>query len=158
MSVAGLAGMDTALWDLRGRAAGLNVSRLIGAAATAVRAYASGGLWISSSIDELQREAADFLARGLRAMKMRVGPRSIAWNIERVRAVREAIGPDIKLMADANQSFTVAEAIRLGCALEEYNLAWSRSRSATGTTPARRRSPPPWTRRLPAARCSHASA
>jgi len=124
MSVAGLAGVDAALWDLRGRAAGLNVSRLIGAAATAVPAYASGGLWLSSSIDELQREAADFLARGFRAVKMRVGARPIAWNIERVRAVREAIGPGIKLMADANQSLSVPEAIRLGRALEEYGLAW----------------------------------
>ena len=124
MSIASLAGVDAALWDLRGRAAGLNVSRLIGAAATAVPTYASGGLWLSSSIDELQREAADFLARGFRAMKMRVGARPIAWNIERIRAVREAIGPDIKLMADANQSLTVPEAIRLGRALEEYGLAW----------------------------------
>ena len=57
MTVAGLAGVDTALWDLRGRAANLNVSHLIGAAATAVPTYASGGLWLSSSIDELQVEA-----------------------------------------------------------------------------------------------------
>jgi L-alanine-DL-glutamate epimerase-like enolase superfamily enzyme len=124
MSVAGLAGVDCALWDLRGRAAGLNVSRLIGAAATAVPTYASGGLWLSSSIDELQREATDFLARGFRAIKMRVGSRPVAWNIERVRAVREAIGPDVKLMADANQSLSVPEAIRLGRALEEYGLDW----------------------------------
>jgi L-alanine-DL-glutamate epimerase-like enolase superfamily enzyme len=116
--------VDTALWDLRGRAAGLNVSRLIGAAASAVPVYASGGLWLSSSIDELQREAADFLARGFRAIKMRVGSRPVAWNIERVRAVREAIGADVKLMADANQSLSVPEAIRLGRALEEYGLAW----------------------------------
>ncbi len=124
LTVAGLAGVDTALWDLRGRIARLNVSRLLGAAATAVPAYASGGLWLSSSIDELQREAADFLARGFRAIKMRVGPRPVPWNIERVRAVREAIGPDIKLMADANQSLSVPEAIRLGRALEEFDLTW----------------------------------
>jgi L-alanine-DL-glutamate epimerase-like enolase superfamily enzyme len=124
MTVAGLAGVDCALWDLRGRAAGLNVSRLIGAAATTVPVYASGGLWLDRSIDELQREAADFLARGFRAMKVRVGARPVAWNIERVRAVREAIGPDIKLMADANQSLSVPEAIRLGRALEEYDLTW----------------------------------
>jgi L-alanine-DL-glutamate epimerase-like enolase superfamily enzyme len=124
MTVAGLAGVDTALWDLRGRAANLNVSRLIGAAATAVPTYASGGLWLSSSIDELQVEAAEFLARGFRAIKMRVGSRPVTWNIERVRAVREAIGPDVKLMADANQSLSVPEAIRLGRALEEYGLTW----------------------------------
>jgi L-alanine-DL-glutamate epimerase-like enolase superfamily enzyme len=75
-----------------------------------VPVYASGGLWLSSSLDELQREAADFLARGFRAIKMRVGSRPVAWNIERVRAVREAIGPDVKLMADANQLLSVPEA------------------------------------------------
>ena len=124
-SLASLAAVDAALWDLRGRAAGLNVSRLIGAAATAVPCYASGGLWLSSSIDELQREAAGFLARGFRAIKMRVGgARSVAWNVERVRAVRKAVGPDVKLMADASQSLTVPEAVRLGHALEEFNLAW----------------------------------
>lgn len=124
-SIASLAGVDAALWDLRGRAAGLNVSQLIGAAATAVPCYASGGLWLSSSIDELQREAADFLARGFRAIKIRIGGgRPVAWNVERVRAVREAVGLDVKLMADANQSLTVPEAIRLGRALEEYSLAW----------------------------------
>jgi L-alanine-DL-glutamate epimerase-like enolase superfamily enzyme len=46
---------------------------------------------------------------------MRVGSRPVTWNVERVRAVREAIGPDVKLMADANQSLSVPEAIRPGC-------------------------------------------
>jgi L-alanine-DL-glutamate epimerase-like enolase superfamily enzyme len=124
LTIAGLAGAETALWDLRGRIADLNVSRLLGAATTAVPAYASGGLWLSSSVDELLREASDYLARGFKAIKMRVGARPVAWNVERVRAVREAIGPDIKLMVDANQSLTVSEAIRLGRALEEYHLTW----------------------------------
>ena len=124
LTVDGLAGVDMALWDLRAKAAGLNVSRLIGACTDRVPTYASGGLWLSSDIDALQREAAGFVARGFRAMKMRLGPRPVAWNVARVRAVRDAIGPDIKLMADANQSLTVPEAIRLGRALEPFDLAW----------------------------------
>ncbi len=124
VTVVGLAVVESALWDLRGRMAGLNVSRLLGAATTTVPAYASGGLWLSSSIDQMQREASDYLAQGFKAIKMRIGPRPVAWNVERVRAVRQAIGPGIKLMADANQSLTVPEAIRLGRALEEYDLAW----------------------------------
>jgi L-alanine-DL-glutamate epimerase-like enolase superfamily enzyme len=124
MTVSGLAGVETALWDLRGRLAGLNVSRMIGAAATAVPTYASGGLWLSSSIEQLQLEAADFLSRGFKAVKMRVDTHPVAWTIERVRAVREVIGPEVRLMADANQSLTVPEAIRLGRALEQYDLTW----------------------------------
>src|SRR5262245_58036641 len=61
VAVIGVAGVDNALWDLRGKAAGLNVARLIGACATVVPAYHSGGLWLSRSIDELQREAAGFV-------------------------------------------------------------------------------------------------
>ena len=124
VSVFGLAGVDTALWDLRAKAVGLNVARLIGACSTTVPVYHSGGLWISRSIDELQREASDFVSQGFRAMKMRLGKSTAKEDAERVRAVREAIGPDIALMVDSNQQLTVARAIRLGRMLEEYNLTW----------------------------------
>jgi L-alanine-DL-glutamate epimerase-like enolase superfamily enzyme len=122
--VVGISAIDGALWDLRGKAAGLPIYRLIGACRSEVPAYASGGLWLSSSIDELQREAARFVEQGFRAVKMRLGKLPVARNIERVRAVREAIGPDIRLMADANQQLTVDGAIRLGRALEEFDLTW----------------------------------
>ena len=124
VTVIGIAGVDNALWDLRGKAAGLNVARLIGAYTTTVPAYHSGGLWISRSIDELQREAADFVTQGWRAMKMRIGKPNTKDDVARVRAVREAIGPDIALMVDSNQQLTVARAIRLGRLLEEFNLTW----------------------------------
>jgi L-alanine-DL-glutamate epimerase-like enolase superfamily enzyme len=124
VAVIGVAGIDNALWDLRGKAAGLNVARLIGACTTAVPAYHSGGLWISRSIDELQREAADFVAQGWRAMKMRIGKPRAEEDVARVRAVREAIGPDIGLMVDSNQQLNVPRAIRLGRMLEEFNLTW----------------------------------
>jgi L-alanine-DL-glutamate epimerase-like enolase superfamily enzyme len=124
VTIQAMAGIDLALWDLRGKAAGLNVSRLIGAVRQEVPAYASGGLWLSSSIDELQREAADFVAAGFRAVKTRVGQGQPEAMVARVRAVREAIGPDIGLMVDANQQLSVPEAIRLGRMLEPLNLTW----------------------------------
>jgi L-alanine-DL-glutamate epimerase-like enolase superfamily enzyme len=124
VTIQALAGIDEALWDLRGKAAGLNVSRLIGGVREAVPAYASGGLWLSSSIDELQREASDFVAAGFRAVKTRVGPGKPEDMVARVRAVREAIGPDVELMVDANQQLRVPEAIRLGRMLEPLNLTW----------------------------------
>lgn len=124
VAIMGLAAIDTALWDLRGKMAGVNVARLIGMCRPTVPAYASSGLWLSASIDELQQEAAGFLARGFHAMKMRLGSGDPAADVVRVRAVREAIGPDIALMADANQRLDVASAIRLGRMLEEFNLTW----------------------------------
>ena len=124
VSIVGLAAIDNALWDLRGKAAGLNVAHLIGAARNSVPVYASGGLWLSSSIDQLQREAADFVARGFRAMKTRVGPTDPDQMVARVRAVREAIGPEIGLMVDINQQMNVKQAIRIGRRMEELNLTW----------------------------------
>ena len=124
LAVIGVAGVDNALWDLRGKAVGLNVAGLIGACTTAVPVYHSGGLWIGRTIDELQREAADFVAQGWRAMKMRIGKPRAEDDVARVRAVREAIGPDIGLMVDSNQQLTVPRAIRLGRMLEEFNLTW----------------------------------
>ena len=124
LAVIGVAGVDNALWDLRGKAAGLNVAGLIGACTTAVPVYHSGGLWIGRTIDELQHEAADFVAQGWRAMKMRIGKPRAEDDVARVRAVREAIGLDIGLMVDSNQQLTVPRAIRLGRMLEEFNLTW----------------------------------
>ncbi|ALM84077.1 mandelate racemase/muconate lactonizing enzyme family protein [Bordetella sp. N] len=123
-TVVGLAGIDMALWDLRGKAAGLSVSHLIGACHASLPIYRSGGLRLSSSVEQLQREAEGFLKQGYRAMKMSLGKPTIQEDVERVRAVRQAIGGDIKLMADCNQQLTADRAIRLGRRLEEFELAW----------------------------------
>ena len=122
--VAGISAIDGALWDTLGKAAGLPLYRLLGGAQDRVPAYHSGGLWLSRSIDELAEEAQGFVAQGFRAMKMRLGLPDPAEDIARVKAVRDAIGPGVKLMADANQGLTEAQAIRLGRRLEPFNLTW----------------------------------
>ncbi len=124
VSLFAIAALDTALWDLAGKDTGLSVAALLGRARERVPAYASGGLWLSRSIDALQAEAQSFLDQGFRAMKMRLGSKRIADDVERALAIREVIGPDIQLMSDANQGLTVAHAIALGRALEPANLAW----------------------------------
>lgn len=124
VSVVGISAVDGALWDIAGKACGLPIYRLLGGHSAAVPAYHSGGMWLSSSIDELAREAQSFVSQGFRAMKMRLGSATMAEDVARVRAVREAIGPNVKLMADANQGMTVSSAIRLGRMLEEFQLTW----------------------------------
>jgi L-alanine-DL-glutamate epimerase-like enolase superfamily enzyme len=124
VSVFALSAIDMAVWDLRGKALGKPIHRLLGGCRSAVPTYASGGLWLGASIDELVAEARSFRAAGFRAMKMRLGKPRLEEDVERVRAVRQAIGPDIALMADANQGFSVDHAIRLGRRLEEFGLAW----------------------------------
>ena len=122
--VAGISAIDGALWDALGKTAGLPLYRLLGGAQDRVPAYHSGGLWLSRSIDELVEEAQGFVAQGFRAMKMRLGLPDPADDIARVKAVRDAIGPTVKLMADANQGLTEAQAIRLGRRLEPFGLTW----------------------------------
>jgi L-alanine-DL-glutamate epimerase-like enolase superfamily enzyme len=124
ITILGLTAVDAALWDLRGKAAGLNVAHLIGACTDSVPTYASGGLWLNLSIDELQQEASRFLNQGFRAMKVRLGKPDPHEDVARVRAVREAIGPEVALMADANQQLSVKQAIRLGRMLEPFDLTW----------------------------------
>jgi L-alanine-DL-glutamate epimerase-like enolase superfamily enzyme len=122
--VVGISALDGALWDLAGKAAGLPLYRMLGGAQDRVPVYHSGGLWLSLATDELVEEASRFVAEGFGAMKMRLGHADPKDDIARVRAVRQAIGPNIKLMADANQGLNEAQAIRLGRMLEEFDLTW----------------------------------
>ena len=122
--VVGISALDGALWDLFGKSAGLPLYRILGGASDRVPAYHSGGLWLDRTTDELVAEAGRFVEAGFRAMKMRLGGQDHDADIARVRAVRDAIGPGVKLMADANQGMTEAGAIRLGRRLEEFGLAW----------------------------------
>jgi L-alanine-DL-glutamate epimerase-like enolase superfamily enzyme len=122
--VVGISAIDGALWDAFGKASGLPLYRLLGGAKTVVPAYQSAGLWLSSSTAELVAEAERFLAQGFKAMKMRLGSADPDTDIARVKAVRDTIGPQIKLMADANQGLNEAQAIRLGRRLEPFDLTW----------------------------------
>ena len=124
ITIGALAALDTALWDLQGKALDKPLHRLWGACRTRIRTYASGGLWLSQSIDELTTEAQQFIDQGFLAMKIRVGKAHWREDVERVKAVREAIGADIELLADANQALTPKQAIKLGRELEEFELGW----------------------------------
>ena len=118
-----IAGIDMALWDLRGKLAGLNVAALIGQCRKTIPVYNSGGYWLPLTLDELQSNAAKQMQQGFRAFKLRING-DIAKSVARVQAMREVIGPDMSLLVDVNQATTVNNAIRLGRALEHYNLTW----------------------------------
>ena len=124
ISLFALSALDMALWDARGKALGQPVHRLLGSCREAVPAYHSGGLWLSRSQDDLVAEAKKFLDQGIRAMKMRLGKPRWQEDVARAEALRDAVGPDARLMADANQGFDAAHALRLGRALEAVGLDW----------------------------------
>lgn len=123
VSIMGISAIDGAMWDLRGKAAGLSVSALAGRARDRVPAYASGGLWLTQSIDEIAREAAGFVEQGFGGVKLRLAGNAGS-DLPRIRAVREAIGPDVALMVDANQALEAKSAIRLAREMAAFDIAW----------------------------------
>lgn len=119
-----ISAIDTALWDIKGKVAGMPLYRLLGGYSDRVATYYSG-LFLNASIDELVAEASQKVSEGWWAMKMRLNPRlSIEENEERVRAVREAVGERVQLMADVSRQMDVPTAIRAGRLLEKYNFTW----------------------------------
>ena len=119
----GLSAVETALWDLLGKRLQSPVCLLLGLNATKVPAYGSGG-WVSYTDEELADEVGRYIARGFRGVKIKIGGASEVRDVERVRAVRRIIGPDKKLMADANQGLTLSGALRLVRRLEDCCLDW----------------------------------
>ncbi len=118
-----IAAMDIALWDLKARRAGLPLWRILGGANPLVRAYA-GGIDLDFTIDALLEQASGFEKAGFRAIKMKVGRERIAEDVERALAMREFLGPDFPLMADANMRWTVDQAIRAARRLAPADLFW----------------------------------
>lgn len=124
ISVSAISAIDTALWDLIGKQAGLPLYQLFGACRDKAKVYASSGLWLSASIDELIAEAHEFMEQGFRSMKLRLGKDSAREDVARVRALRDAVGEDIEILTDANQSMTPRQAISLARQLEGLNIGW----------------------------------
>jgi L-alanine-DL-glutamate epimerase-like enolase superfamily enzyme len=124
VTVSAMSALDVACWDAVGRAAGLPLHKLFGACRDDVDTYASSGLWLSDSLDDIAAHAVAFVGAGFTAIKLRIGNDRVGDDVERVRIVRDAIGPDIGLLVDANQKFTPKQAIVLGRRLEPYDLTW----------------------------------
>jgi D-galactarolactone cycloisomerase len=124
-ALAAIAGIDIALWDVLGKRAGLPVWRLLGAGEQAVFAYATGGYYREGAADaDYADELARFAAAGFRAVKLKSGAGSAPAEAARVRAVREALGPQIALMLDLNASYDVATCIAFARAIEPLDIFW----------------------------------
>ncbi|NOJ42037.1 mandelate racemase/muconate lactonizing enzyme family protein [Bradyrhizobium australiense] len=121
-----LSGIDIALWDIKGKRFGVPVHQLLGGASRSqVQAYATG-LYRRKSGDPLRYlpdEAAGYVADGFKAVKLKVGF-GVEEDAAVTRAVREAIGPGIALMVDANHAYDATAAIRLGRMIECYDIGW----------------------------------
>ena len=120
-----LSAIDIACWDLKGKALGRSVAALLGGLRERVPTYASGALMRPHPIDYLAKAGPRLRDMGFRQMKMQCGSEpTVAASVERVRVMREAIGPDIDLMCDINQLWSVNQAIEVGRRVEPYHLFW----------------------------------
>lgn len=124
LSVIGLSGVDTAVWDVVGKALGKPVAHLLGASTDRVPTYASEGLWLTDDLGALAREAEELVGCGFRAVKLRLGRPRPADDLEAVRVVRDTVGPEVTLMVDANQGWDADYTIRIGRKLERFDLYW----------------------------------
>ena len=120
-----LSSIDMALWDIKAKMANMPLYRLLGGFRNRIPTYVAGGYYApNKGLKELQGEVSAYVERGARAVKMKVGALPIADDAERVKAVRAAIGPGIKLMVDANCAYRYYEAIQLARQIEEHDVFW----------------------------------
>ena len=125
--VEAMSGIDIALWDLLARSVGKPLYKFLGGAGRdRVRCYVSKVYF--DEIPRMAEEARALVAQGHTAIKVQIG-----WppargghhaDVETVRAIREAVGPQVEIMLDANGAYDVGTAVRVGRQLEELNVAW----------------------------------
>lgn len=123
--MAAMAGIDIALWDIAGKAAGKPVFRLLGGSRTDVHTYAVGGFYDEGApLDACADELAGYVAKGFRSVKLKAGAFPVRDEVGRARAVRKAIGPDIQFMLDMNAPYDVDTCIRFANEVAEHDIYW----------------------------------
>lgn len=117
--------LDVAVWDAAGKTVGQPLHRLLGGYRDRLPTYASDGLWYSLSPADLAAAAKGHADAGFGAVKLRLGREATPdAEVRRVRAVRDAVGPDVRIMVDANECWTPNRARRAGLALQDAGIAW----------------------------------
>lgn len=121
-----LAAVEIALWDIRGKALGKPLWKMVGASGNAVPTYASGAMMRGLDLDTAVRSAVRLVEAGFTSMKFQLAveggnPDS---EEERARLIRQVVGPDVELMCDANQRWDFASALDIGSRLEKFGLSW----------------------------------
>jgi D-galactarolactone cycloisomerase len=127
ITISALSALDIALWDIKGKALGLPVYKLLGGAyRQKARAYATGlyePQHVPSVVEALVAEALGYKKDGFVGMKLKIGY-GFETDVRYMQAVREAIGDDLYLMVDANHAYNASEAIRLAREMEQFNIYW----------------------------------
>ncbi|MBM3959759.1 MAG: mandelate racemase/muconate lactonizing enzyme family protein [SAR202 cluster bacterium] len=121
-----ISAVDIGLWDLKAKALGVPLYRLLGPYQETVPVYGSGG-WTNFSEKELLKEQMGYVERGFPRIKMKVAKdfgQSEAEDLKRLKAVRKAAGDDVEIYVDGNNGYYAKQAIRMSKAFEEYRVGW----------------------------------
>lgn len=118
-----ISALDIALWDGRGKRRGLPLWQMAGGTSNRCRAYC-GGIDLNFPLPKLLKSVQGYLDAGYNGVKIKIGQPTMAEDVERIKAVRDLIGPDITFMIDANYSMSVDQAIELAEAVKQYDIYW----------------------------------
>lgn len=121
----GLSAIDIALWDIKTKEANLPLYKYLGASKEQVPAYASGGYYFSGGLKGLEKEIVSYVEAGYQAIKIKVGRIDLVNDVQRVKLVREILGPDHVLLLDANNAWSNLQTAWIAMqAFEEFSPAW----------------------------------
>jgi len=126
VTIQALSAIDIALWDIKGKAVGRPVYQLMGGSSrTRIEPYATGMYrrYTENEISECTSEAVSYVKQGFRAIKVKIGFGE-KYDLDLVSSVRDAVGPDVAIMVDANHAYNATTAIRIGTHLQPFNIAW----------------------------------
>ena len=124
-ATAAIGGIDIALWDIKGKAAGLPVYKLLGGTRQSVFTYSTGGYYVEGRpLEAIADEMRSYVENGYKAVKIKSGALGIEKELIRIRAVRDAIGPDTLLMLDLNAPYDVEDCIEFAHAVAPYDIFW----------------------------------
>ena len=124
--------LDIAMWDAAGKTLGQPLFRLLGGYRDRLPVYGSDGFWYSQTLEQLAANARRYANEGYTAVKLRLGrEKSAQQEVRRVMAVREAVGPDVRILVDATETWDLATALATGFALQEAGIHWLEDPIAT---------------------------
>ena len=120
-----ISGIDIAIWDIKGKVANRPVHKMLGGFTDRIPVYIAGGYYEEDKgLEDLAEEMEKAVSMGANAVKMKIGGASINEDVERVRVVRDAVGPNVKVMMDANCAYRYFEAINIAKKVERYDVYW----------------------------------
>lgn len=120
-----ISAVDIALWDIRGKVAQLPLYKMLGGYRSEVPVYVAGGYYESGKSNrKLQEEMEENLAKGVKAIKMKIGRVTIKEDIKRIEDVKNSVGPEVEVLVDANNAYSRMDALKIGSALDELGVYW----------------------------------